>query len=55
MPMGQHAWLMHLFDAAASEAANLRKKDDPTLALMISDLDALCARLQAQINGTPEA
>lgn len=51
MPSAERiAWLQHLIDAAQSAAANLRARNDPTTAGLVTDLDALCVRLRHELD-----
>jgi predicted HD phosphohydrolase len=43
-------WLQHLLDAATVAAARLRARDDPTSAALLADLDALCRRLDRELD-----
>jgi hypothetical protein len=43
-------WLQHLLDAATVAADRLRARNDPTSAALLADLDALCIRLNRELD-----
>jgi hypothetical protein len=44
------AWLHHLLDAATVAADRLRVRNDPSSAALLTDLDALCLRLNRELD-----
>jgi len=49
-PAERSAWLQRLLDAATVAADRLRARNDPSSAALLTDLDALCDRLNREID-----
>jgi hypothetical protein len=43
-------WLQRLLDAATVAADRLRARNDPSSAALLTDLDALCVRLNRELD-----
>lgn len=46
----RNAWLHQLLNAATVAAERLRARDDPSNTALLTDLDALCVRLNRELD-----